>query len=125
MARDQSHNALGGAIGTRQLGTPTGVVEISPERRVTGRETPTHAGGEPFEEDTRDAVPEQRTRWFRNIVEEARDDELLIRTQPAKDARGFGGMPVVRSGCSEISHCLLHPVTHAQKLGPRNKLMRN
>ena len=113
MARDQSHDALGGSVGTRQLGTHAGVIEISPERRITGRESPAHAGGEPFEEDARDAVPELRTRRFRDIVEETGDDELLVRTEPAKDAGGLGRMPVVRSGCAEVSHRLVHPVKHA------------
>jgi hypothetical protein len=97
MTRDKTHDALGRAIFTRHLRAAARVVEVTRERRTAPGETRAHARSEP-EQHARDAVPEERVRGFRGVVEEARDDELFIRAQLPKDARGLGRMTVVRAG---------------------------
>jgi hypothetical protein len=110
--RDEPHDAFGGAVVARELGPAASVIEIAREGRVARGETRPHARRERFEENARDTVPEQGVRWFRDIVEEARGDELFVRAELAKDAHGLGRVPIVRAGWAEVSHGLPHTVKH-------------
>ena len=113
MSRDETHDALGCAVLPRELRTAARVVEVAPERRVPGSKARPNAGGERLEEHSRDAVPEERVRWFRGVVKDARDDELLVRAKEPEDPRGLGRMPVVRAAWAEEPDRLLHAVKHA------------
>ena len=102
MARDEPHDAIRGSVGARELGAAPGVIEISRERRSAAGQPGADPRGEAREEHTRDAVPEARGRRLRAIVEETRDDDLVIGAEPAQDPRRFGRVPVVssrRGGC--------------------------
>ena len=94
------------------------MIEIARERRVTSGETSTHTRRERFEEDARDTVPQQRVRWFRGVVQEPCDDELLVRAELAKDACGLGRVPIIRARWAEIPHGLLHSVKHVRSAVP-------
>jgi len=111
MSRDQTHDALGRAILARYFGAAARVVEVPRESRSTAGEACSHARRD-LEQHARDPVPEERVRGFRGVVQESGDDELLVRAQLPKDARGLGGMTVVRAGGAEVSSGLLHSVEH-------------
>jgi len=107
VARDEAHDALRGAVGLRQLGAAAGMVEIARERRVAAREANPHERSEPREQHSRDPMPEPGARGLRPVVQETRDDEFVIRTKLAQDARGLRRVTVVRAGGPEIADRLL------------------
>ena len=112
MSRDEAHDALGCPIRARELRAAARVVEVARERRISRREARADAWSERLEDHARDPVPQQRVRWFRAVVKDARNDELLIRPELAEDSRGLGGVPVVRAGRTEVPDRLLHAVEH-------------
>jgi hypothetical protein len=87
------------------------MVEITRERRITGREARPNPGGE-LEQNARNAVPQERVRRLRGVVQDAGDDELLIRSELPKDARGLAGMAIIGAGRPEVADGLLHSVEH-------------
>ena len=111
MSRDETHDAFGRAILTRDLGAAARVIEVAGERRTAAREAHADARSD-VEEHARDPVPEERVRGFRGVVEETRDDELLIRAQLPKDAGGLRRVAVVGPGGPEVSSGLLDSVEH-------------
>src|SRR5258706_362031 len=118
MSFDQTHDTLRRAVVARELRAATRVVEVARERRVAGGETCPNAWRE-LEKNARDAVPQHGVRGFRGVVQDAGDDELLVRAELPKDARGLGRMAIVRAGRAEVAHGLLHSVEHARSSAPR------
>jgi hypothetical protein len=112
MPRDQTHDALGRAIDARDFRAATRVVEVSGKRRVARGETRANARGQ-LKQNARDTVPEQRVRGFRPVMKDARDDKLLVRTEPPKDSRGLSGMAVIRTGRAQVPRRLVHAVEHS------------
>jgi len=112
MARDEPHDAIRSSVCARELGAAPGVIEISRERRSAAGQPGADPRGEAREEHTRDAVPEARGRRLRAIVEETRDDDLVIGAEPAQDPRRLRRVPVVGARRAEVMDGLLDTVEH-------------
>src|SRR5881392_3281994 len=124
MPRDQTHDALGCPVLARELRAPTRMIEIARECRVSGRETVAHVRSE-IEEHACHAVPQERVRGLRGVVEDARHDELFIRAEMPKDPRGLCRVAIVRAGRADVSHRLPYAVAHGQNLEPVKRPNRN
>jgi hypothetical protein len=70
------------------------------------------------EQHTRDAMPEERVRGLRGIVQEAGDDELLVGAESSKDARGLRRMTIVRTRRADVPRRLADPVEHLRRSRP-------
>jgi hypothetical protein len=57
-------------------------------------------------------MPEQRVRGFRGVMQDAGDDELLVRAKLPEDACRLRRMAIVPACRAEIPHRLLHTVEH-------------
>ena len=126
VTRDEAHDAVRGAVALRQFGAAAGMVEIARERRVAAREANPHERSEPREQHSPDPMPEPGGRGLRPVVQETRDDEFVIRTKLAQDARSLRRVTVVRAGGPEIADCLLDTMEHrTQNPGPAKSRARN
>src|SRR3989442_497895 len=110
----------------RELGAAARVVEVAREHGIPAREPGPYPWRDAREEHARDAVPEERPRRLRSVVEESRGDELVVRAEGAEDARGLVRVPLVRAGGAEVAHRLLEAVTQvgAQIRPPSRKTVR-
>src|SRR2546423_7166798 len=122
MSGDEADDPKGCAAVARELGPAACMVEVTGERRVPSGQLRAHSRRK-AEQHSGDTVPQERVHGFRRVVEDAGDDELLIRTEVPQDARGLGPMAIVCTGRADVSYGLLHAVEH-QKFGPTKSRAR-
>lgn len=110
MRGDESYDPGRCALRAGELGAASRVVEVASERGVASREPRTNAWREAAQEHAGDAMPEQRPRRLRPVVQEPGGHQLVVRAERAKDPRGLARVPLVGTGRAEIPSRLLNPV---------------
>src|SRR5205807_2439983 len=119
----EEHDAIRRAHAARLLCAEPRVVEVARERGVAVRELASHPRREPREQYPRDAVPERRCRWLRDVVEQAGGDDLLVRTERAKELRGALGVARIGRGSrGDNAERLTRAIEHQNPPRPSSSL---
>src|SRR2546427_8991592 len=109
---DQPHHSRRSAFDLRLRCAATRVVEVEGEGRLTTCEPLPQAGREAREQDTGDPVPELRTRRLAAVVQQPREDQLLVRTELAQERRDALGVPRVAFASDDEADRLLDALSH-------------
>ena len=110
--RDQPHHTRRSAFDLRLRGAAVRVVEVQGEGRLASCEPLPQAGREAREQDAGHAVPEPRARRLAAVVQQSREDQLLVRTELAQDRGGALGVPRVAFASDDEADRLLDALSH-------------
>ena len=123
VALDEPDHPLGAALGLRELGTATRVIEVRRERPAATGVPAAQRRCTAIEKHGGDAMPESRGRGLGAVMQKTREDEIGVGTLPAQDVGRALGVPFVTARHGEIAPCLHDALDRAQR-SPVSALVR-
>ena len=118
VALDESRDARRAAFRSCHRGAATRVIEIQGKRAAATSETGSQPRYERIDKDRQDPVPNSRGFWLRAVVEETREDELVVGAPRSQDLCRPFGVTLIPPRYRDISPRLHDAVDHAQNAPP-------